>query len=406
MEFAFSAAYGFQCKKCGICCHARALSLTEDEYKKFTQTVAQADYESIQQFYMTPAMGMHMYDVGFKGKDCSFLERKPGTRLCKIYPSRYIVCRIFPLTISVLPGGELLVGLIRCNGVSIENGVRVDERFVKKVLDSINDADPSFLREYIAELQTYHKNPLPFYTDKDLIDFSTKREFINRISCWLLNQTPKDKPLDVRTKSIGELLNSELSMRLQILARKLRSPPPMLLTPEDVRNLAEEIETELEKKLKTMCENVELNNRTERLTTLATGKTEMGVDGKPTPCSIDQKIPVPTPHLDKVEVTIRDLLIEKPMSIEATQLCEDYLAEMLSRVDHGGFPAYVPIAIMMESLYRLTQAVLTHAKAYSPKSSRIEECHVKDAITQSDSTYALQSILKEVAEEYKMQENW
>jgi Fe-S-cluster containining protein len=383
-----------------MCCHLKVLSLTEDEYSEVTRNVAQADYENIEQFYMTPVMGIRMHDIGFKENDCVFLTRKTKTTMCKIYRSRFIMCRMYPLAISVLPSGELLVGLIHCNGVSVENGEPVNEQFVKKVLDSINDADPSFLRDYIAELHLYHENPLRFYTNKERTDFLTKREFMSKISKWLVNQTPKDKPLDVRTKAIGELLNIELSKSLQVFARKIHLPLPLLLTSKDVQNLTVEIEKDLERKLKTMSQNVELDNRTERLTTLATRKTEMGMNGKPTECSIDQRMSVSTPYLDKVEVTIKDLLNEKPMSSEATHLFEDYLTEMLKRADHGGFPADVPIVIMMECLYRLAQGILTHAKAYSSKSNEIEEYHVRDAITQFDSTYALRSILKEVVQEY------
>lgn len=176
MQFTFSKKYKFDCKQCGACCFPRALSLTDAEYNRLAKTVDRSDYD-VREFYVS---NIRLHDVSLKKEDCCFLGNVDSKRICKIYDTRFIACRLFPLSISTLPSGELLVNLIRCNGVSLDQGRPVDESFVKDVLDDINRLDSSYIQEFITDRKSHNEDLLPFFTRYDLTEFSAKKNFLGK----------------------------------------------------------------------------------------------------------------------------------------------------------------------------------------------------------------------------------
>lgn len=105
--------------------------------------------------------------------------------------------------------------------------------------------------------------------------------------------------------------------------------------------------------------------------------------------------------LDRIEIKVNDLIKEKSLSNESKQLFEEYISEILRRVDHGGFPMNVPIVDILESLYIYSQGILTHAQVYSQESVKIEKDHINAAIVYLDTRYALGAICADVVREYE-----
>jgi len=244
-----------------------------------------------------------------------------------------------------------------------------------------------------------------FYTRLDLTDFWTKRHFLSKISQWFVNKSPRNKSIDVRIRAIQELLSIDLSRKLQKLYNELGLlQPPMILMRSDVEKMAKQIESGLENRLNMISEDVELGKKTLLLNILSEKRVEILFEEEPKTFQLDEKISFFTPYLDKVGVKVENLLNEKPLSNEAVQLFEEYIAEILSRVDHGGFNLNIPIIDIMESLYRFSQGILTHAKAYSKESAKIEKDHLNDAIIYLDTRYTLGSILVGVIQEYAQHE--
>jgi len=126
---------------------------------------------------------------------------------------------------------------------------------------------------------------------------------------------------------------------------------------------------------------------------LSKKKAEVLVDQEPKILGLNEKITYFTPYLDKIEIKVKNLFDEKPLTDDAIQLFEDYINEVIRRVDHGGFPMNIPIFDILESLYRLSQGILTHAQIYSHKTMKIEKNHINDAIVYLDTRYTLKSII-------------
>jgi len=151
------------------------------------------------------------------------------------------------------------------------------------------------------------------------------------------------------------------------------------------RARADELEKRLDEKLNKACKDAELKKQHEIKKVFSEGKAEILVEEKPRIFNLNESTTYSTPYLDKIKIKVRNLFIEKPLSNDGTQLFEDYLAEVLNRVDHGGFSMDVPIIDILESLFRFSQNILTHAKVYSQESGKIEKDHLNDAIIYLDS---------------------
>lgn len=400
MKFAFSKKYRFKCKKCGACCRLKTLSLTDSEYEDFIKIVDKSQFEDVREHNITPSIRIH--DVSFKGKDCYFLKRIDKKKICRIYDSRFVLCRLFPLAVTALPNGELLVNLCHCNGVSIDRGEFVDETFVKKAFKEVDSKNQTFLQELVADYRFYHNLLFSFFTRLELVDFWAKRHFLNKISQWFIEKSPRRKSVDIRIKALEEVLSKDLHGKLKKLFDKLGLiQPPMILMQNDVRKLATEIENGLETRLYEISKDIELKKQTEVAKTLSQKKAEMLDNGEPKILRLDEKVTFSTPYLNKIKVEVGILFEEKPLSNTAVQLFEEYIAEILSRVGHGGFPMKIPIIVILESLYRFSGNILTHARAYSNKSMKIEKAHISDAIIYLDTRYALGSIFVRVMHAYR-----
>lgn len=403
MKFAFSKKYRFKCKKCGVCCRTlKNLSLTDSGYEDFIKIVDKSQFEDVREYNITPSIRIH--DVSFEGKDCYFLKRIGKKKICGIYDSRFVLCRLFPLAVTALPNGELLVNLCHCNGVSIDRGELVDETFVKKTLKEVNSKNQTYLQKLVADYRFGHNLLFSFFTRLELVDFWAKRYFLNKISQWFIEKSPRRKSVDIRIKALEEVLSKDLRGNLKKLFDKLGLiQPPMILIQDDVRKMATEIENGLETRLHEISKNIELKKQTEVAKTLSQKKVEMLDNGEPKILRLDEKVTFSTPYLNKIKVEVGILFEEKPLSNTAVQLFEEYIAEILSRVDLGGFPMKIPIIVILESLYRFSGKILTHARAYSHKSMKIERAHINDAIIYLDITYALGSIFGRVTQEYYQQ---
>jgi hypothetical protein len=216
-----------------------------------------------------------------------------------------------------------------------------------------------------------------------------------------MNPTISNRAIDVRIRTVEELLSNHLPHKLQRLTEKFRlRQPPLIVSEEDILQFTNEIEKGLETKLPEIAERVEAQKQASLRGILSRGKTEVLLEGKPRELNLDDKMAYFGPRMEKYEITIGESLVEKPLAHEATQLLDNYIEEVLHRIDHGGFPADIPIADALETLCRYAQNILTTAKVYSTGNGKIEDKHMNDAIVYLDTRCALNSTLTSVLQEY------
>lgn len=395
MRFSFTKNYRFECQKCGRCCNQRSLALTEPEYQRLKSSLECGTCEISRNPVSMASFAP--YNASFGGNPCPLLRNK----LCSNYDERPIVCRLFPLQITALPNGELFVNLIHCNGVSLSHGAPVDERFVKDVLNDLDKSDKTFLPSYIQNRSSYHSDKLfPFFTIYDRVDFNSKRLVITRVSEWLTLKSAVDKPIDIRCRAVLEVLDSNLPRLLTELCKHLGlREPPFILIKEDIDLLLSKLESNLDELLSAASRRVLLKKKKLIGKMRRKGKIEIEAEGKIKTVLPDSLIPYVGPRGETVNVQAKELIKMKPIAEKGRVLLDDFIVEVLNRIDEGGFPMDMPIPDILESLYRFSQALITHSTAYSQNQDIISERNINDAITYLDTLYTLGMICRNVVEE-------
>lgn len=405
MQFTFSKNYRFECTQCGECCIQSRISITDSEYEKLTKLVDRSHYD-LQEFNLTSKL--HLNDISFKDGNCHFLKKINGKRICGIYASRFIPCRLFPLSFSASPNGDLIVNLLHCNGVSLEHGEFVNESYVENAINDINSIDDSFFREHVSNEMSINGGLLPFYTVNENTEFLNKRGFLGRISEWFNKNTLKDKSVEIRLLSIKGALEDYFPNTLrEMFIESGLTQLPMTLSNVDIDKLASKIEDGLELRLKNEAIIAELQYKKDLRKILSQGKFVLPVAGQDSATyGLNEKIVFFTPVMDKLEIIAKDLLKEKSLSNEATHTFECYVKEVLNRVGRGGFYMSIPIIDIMESLCNLSFAIKTYAIAYSSKSAMIEKEHINDAIIYVDMRNTIEELCVAVVERaYKISHN-
>lgn len=398
MQFGFSKQYRFDCVRCGACCQVRKLGLTDVEYERFTKEVSNSHYTLVDEYSITPTITLH--DISFKEKDCCYLQRTNRKTVCKIYDKRFIMCRLFPLYITALPDGELFINIIHCNGVCLGHGEVVDESFVKTALDNVKAADSYFIDEFIAEQQSIHQGLFSLYTPSELVEFWPKRFLQKKIAQWFVTKSPSNASIDIRLSSLEEALSRELTARLQsVFNESGLSTPPIILTDRDVKRLANDVEGGLKKQVYKIAEEKQRWKENEIKQIMMTNKANIEVDGESKKYGLNESITYFTPYLEKIEVKARVLLEEKPLTTEASKRFEEHIVEIVDRIGHGGFSMNIPLNVVLESLYRYSSGILSHAKAYSNECVIIDGNHIRDAIVYLDTRLILSSICIDVMKE-------
>lgn len=203
MEFSFRRGYRFECLKseCAYCCRGESMALSAKDFEKWKESGL---LEKAGRLGSNPATPFLPYEIFFSGQ-CSFLK----DNLCSVYGLRPVTCRLFPLTISFLPEGEMLVNLIRCAGVSEERGELINEAFVERQLREI---EAEFLQAVKQNRIEAHSKLMPFFTPEDFTDFGSKRLFVQ--SLYGLFQLA-DGDFFSRIQRVCELARERLGSRIK-----------------------------------------------------------------------------------------------------------------------------------------------------------------------------------------------
>lgn len=398
MKFSFTKNYRFRCKKCGACCNQRALSLTDGEFEWLKNNVDSDQYELLYKFYPSPDIPLNEVALN-KGSRCLFYSKADPQKTCTIYNSRFFQCVMYPLSFSAFPDGELLVNVLHCKGVSITDGEIINEEFVEKLLEK-NKQLSLFINNWINFYQDRHSQLLPFYFNPyDRTEFQAKRFFLEKISNWIAQPHLKNHSIEVRIEAVTQVVHKCLYDNMGQLARKLNSGPILFLTFSDIENFALKIQKEMELNFISKCIVINKKKQRENKRILSKGEVQLLNGGKPRDYKMNEKISCLTPDLEKIGITVEEVIREKPFSNDADQLLNDYLEELCHRIGRGGIQMSFPVYALLETFYHYSKEIMLHALVYSQHSKSVEEHHIQDAITVLDSRDRIGDIFKKVLED-------
>jgi len=385
MEFSFNKAYRFQCVRCAKCCYQEALSITQSDYNRLREFLG-----SNRARVRKDSSKSYLYEMESLGA-CPFLKKD----LCAIYSIRPVVCRAFPLTFSFLPDGQLYVNLIRCRGIGLDDGKRVDESFVNEMIRDIQELDPEFFSTLRSNTILEHESLLPFNDEGSVTDFESKRMFLSKMSKWLSNKSLDGQNIRIKCHVLLSEILPLLEQHVGQIRDSVRVKPPLILTKDDVENIVAGIDREiprvLERGLKNTLEAVEDRNAR----ALGTNQTDVFWDGELKRVGLEDNLPFNDLYGKTMYVKVKELIFEKKVEREAERIALDYIEELLNRVDLGGFPMSGPLAVILPSLDEYSVNLHTYSQFYSRGGEKISSESMEKAIEDLDTRLLISKIYRE-----------
>jgi Fe-S-cluster containining protein len=158
-----SSAFSYRCGCCGLCCHAKVITLAPYDVMRMAEAAGSSTAEIIARYTLRRGSLLRFRDDG----SCAALKRG----LCTIHAGRPLPCRLYPLGLERTAGGEQFITLEPAPGSS---GVYGEDGTVAGFLDQQRT------ESYLAALEIYAALlPLMRSRIADLVDFDQvePREF-------------------------------------------------------------------------------------------------------------------------------------------------------------------------------------------------------------------------------------
>lgn len=376
MKFSFvPGRHRFKCVQCGKCCYPAALSLTEADHRVISQ---EHDAVAIVENPDPP----FTHALMCKGK-CPFLTQDT---LCRIWEKRPAVCASFPLTFTFTPEGEMYVNYIACEGQDAEGGEPVDEAFVRKTLAEVEMRNPDFFKIQRQQRASAHQLLFPFYTVRELTDYESKQAFKERLA-GMLASIPEDRH-DFRVscqaflRVVSEALESEQAARP-------RGRTKAILFRDDIERISNRAEEALHAKWVSVHDEfrtiVDVNERA----AMKTGTCDILWEGKARQVSLEESLETSDLRATKRAFRASSIFFRRDFSKDALKLLLEHLAEVLRRVDLGGFPMDAEVRVMLQTMGEYVNNLETYCYMYADNSPEISDEVARQVVRDLDTFFVL-----------------
>jgi len=320
-----------------------------------------------------------------KGR-CPFLT---GEKLCSIYEKRPAVCVCFPLTFTYTPEGEMFVNFIRCEGEGIEDGDIVDETFVHNTIQEVESRNPTYFDELRQQRTFTHQRLTPFYTLDELTDFDTKQLFKEQLAKMLLANILDGHNFRAACHAFFTVVKNTIESTLRAIRHYSKNKVILILT-EDVHRLLKAMEdrapTEYQKLQAKYIEMIEEKERW----ALENDTCEILWEGSVRRLRLDEPIQVTDiVSANKSYVKASTIFLRKKFTAEALRVVTEHLAEILVRIDLGGFPMDAPFLTMLDTLVEYVNNLETQCNIHAGEGQEVGVEAAERAVQDLDTSFVL-----------------
>ncbi len=285
------------------------------------------------------------------------------------------------------------MNFVRCEGCDIEDGEIVDQEFVLKVLEEINDREPNFFDELIRNSLSTFGNFVPFYTISEIIQYDSKLKF-NSFLADMFKKHVSDE-YNFRPQAHSFIQTIKYGIEASLYKRYYRTKHlPILILDEDLDYIKDSVSTYFEENYDSQFLEIVRIVDDNELLAIKTGVCEICLDGEVKKMDINEVLPWKTipGNEGEIKLKISHVYFRKKLNTEALALLVDYVAELLRRVGLGGFPVDAPISIMLQALGEYINNLEFYYNLYSGESGEVSLDAVKRAIQDLDTNFVLGSI--------------
>jgi len=342
------------------------------------------------------------YEIIFNNIVCPFLENN----LCTIYNDRFIMCRLYPFDISILPNGEILVDLIHCNGVYYDKGNVVNVEYMTSMMDELEQYNKSFYNSFIKYRRLDAYKTVSGFTFSDNVNPKTKI-YIRTFFIELFNhKIIRDIPIELKQPAILKIYYEKFRLIYEdffdtLGYRSTFLEQPVFLLSIDIKHILNKFKNIFEIEILKYIENSK-KTKYDVLNAVKNKKKMRVETGREVlEKNLEDEIDIIFRNKQKKYVKLKDVLIDKKYSKSAILEINKYFIELMGRYGRYGFPIAMPLKIMLESLSQMSWLVYVQSKSYSLPKKIINKKDVIEAISYLDRRNILSNIIIKIYEDYE-----
>ena len=395
MKFTFDPNLKFKCKKCGQCCDQYSFTISENELNFIRQKIDEKEYSTEpypEKFYLP-------YEIKFTSDFCPFYKDK----LCSVYKNRFSTCRIYPFDFIVTPDKEYIIDLVKCSGVSKNEGEEINETYINQLFNDINKYDPNFIKNKTKFLHLKIENLIPGYTGYDQVDFNTKMNIKRQLIALIKEKDILIESSEVITRALELSLNEDFFKIEQLYFNKLKFIPTNLapfcylsegeansLWRDYLKKHRKEIIAKINYSKKEKIEIIEKIIKRGHINVME-GKNIVQKN-------INENTVFRRINGELIDVKIKDTLIDIPYGDNSIQLMNEYLCEIINRNGISGFFIIYPLLHFLSGCKNLMWELYNQGKviAFIHKHKQIEETDMEEAIKIVDSHSLITPIMRQI----------
>lgn len=399
MKFSFKGKYRFLCKKCGSCCYQYSYSLTENEMLFIKDKLKSEQYKIREN--TGRIKNILPYEVVFKSDYCPFLENNS----CTIYEDRFIVCRLFPFDISYLRNDELLIDLTHCNGVSLDEGIIIDDKYMSLLMNELRAYNSAFYDSFIKFRRLEEYEQVYGFTRYDIVNPETKIYMRNYFIKLFNNSVLRDIPIELKQIAILDIYYKEFILILEEYLEKIgfkyyNFNNPILLLFFDVKQILTKYENVFEKEILKYVKYSRESKHYLLNEANTKEKVEINYDRKIVERSIEDEIEIVFRNGNKKNIKLKYMTLDKKFSKNAILETNKYFMELMRRYSKAGFSITITLQTMLESLSQLSWFLYNQSKACSLHKKIVNKKDVIEAISYLDRKAIINDLIRKIFEEY------
>lgn len=366
----FKSDVKFRCIRCANCCRniSQGLSLTEKDYVRVRNVVRDVGFAEPFRH------SIFSFNMKTLNRRCIFLYDKN----CSIHEVRPLLCRLYPLQLSVRHDGKLLLCLNRCPGFGHPKGDVIEETFVKGVLKTILELEgESFIKKLRISIMNIKKRVTPLLNTRKKTIYSnwrTKIALEKLIFDIIYNNSFDDLTPKERLQCIYEEV-------LPLLSHKIVNSGRSFVTEQYLARVWKE----MEKINFAKCATSMMRRREEikREGILIHKKTS----GPSAYHSVEDDILIRNPQGQNVLLNVGSILGSIPIDPYGVEKELEYLWEIIKREGtYGAIICALPVDAEVLLLLLVSDALELYANAFTIHSGQnsVEAQSIAEAISKVD----------------------
>ena len=287
----------FRCLECEDCCRSD-VAMTEHDIAGLGS-----------QFTVRQPSGSFKYRLVTREDRCPYLSPGKG---CRIYESRPLMCRLYPMHLNAKWNGTPILCLVHCPGIDRSDGEPIGAAFAPTIRELIDDCEGGFMTQFTKEIIAFKGKTTPVFFEDQIVagDWLVRDRIWELI--WQNAESIRTTPRRVMRCVYADMIPAIKSTLV---------PDKRIITVQDLDRMREELRS--------------------RDVVNQAAEIERALDEDEARCTADRSAMIHYVQSDEIsievskgrtrKISVRDVMRPRSITAEARRKEMDYLEEIVKR---------------------------------------------------------------------------